>query len=77
MIGTLRNSMRDLGAAFVNSEMVYSFLIGMGWFFLLGWAIALLVACASVFRQDAKMQFAGLPGKLRGTRLALKQVRRG
>jgi hypothetical protein len=77
MIDTLRNSIRDLAAAFVNSEMVYSFLIGMGWFFLLGWAIALVVACASVFRQDAKVQFAGLPGKIRSNRLALKQVRRG
>jgi hypothetical protein len=77
MIDTLRNSIRDLGAAFMNSEMVYSFLIGMGWFFLLGWAIALVVACASVFRQDAKVQFAGVPGKIRGSKLALKQVWRG
>ena len=76
MIDTLRNSIRDLGAAFVNSEMVYSFLMGMGWFFLLGWAVALVVACASVFRQDAKVQFAGLPGKIRDSRLALKHVRR-
>ena len=77
MIDTLRNSMRDLGAAFVNSEMVYSFLMGMGWFFLLGWAVALVVACASVFRQDAKVQFAGLPAKVRGSKLTLKQVGRG
>jgi hypothetical protein len=77
MIDTLRNSIRDLGVAFMNSEMVYSFLMGVGWFFLLGWAVALVVACASVFRQDAKVQFAGLPGKIRGTRLALRQVRRG
>jgi hypothetical protein len=77
MIDTLRNSVRDLGAAVMNSEMVYSFLMGMGWFFLLGWAIALVVACASVFRQDAKMQFAGLPGKIRGSKPLLKQVPRG
>jgi len=77
MIDTLRNSIRDLGAAFVNSEMVYSFLMGMGWFFLLGWAIALVVACASAFRQDAKVQFAGLPGRIRGSKLSLKHARRG
>jgi hypothetical protein len=75
MIDTLRNSCRDLGAAFMNSEMVYSFLMGMGWFFLLGWAVALVVACASVFRQDAKVQFAGFPGKVRGTKLNLKRTR--
>ena len=78
MIDTLRNTMRDLGAAFMNSEMVYSFLMGVGWFFLLGWAIALVVACASVFRQDAKVQFAGLPGKIREGKPLLKQgPRRG
>jgi len=33
----------------MNSETVYSLLMGLGWFFLLGWAIALLAACASVF----------------------------
>jgi hypothetical protein len=43
----------------MNSELVYSFLIGMGWFFLLSWAIALLVACASVFRGDGTAQLAG------------------
>lgn len=75
MIDTLRNSVRDLGAAFMNSEMVYSFLMGMGWFFLLGWAVALVVACASVFRQDAKVQFAGLPGKIREGKPFLNQSR--
>jgi len=47
---TLRSGIRVIGSAFMNSEMVYSFLMGMGWFFLLGWAVALVVACASVFR---------------------------
>jgi hypothetical protein len=75
MIDTLRNSIHDLGVEFMNSEMVYSFLMGMGWFFLLGWAIALVVACASVFRHDAKVQFAGFPGKIRGTKLNLKHSR--
>lgn len=50
----------------MNSELVYSFLMGVGWFFLLGWAIALMVACASVFRQDQTVQFAGIPEKLKG-----------
>jgi hypothetical protein len=61
---TLRSGLRVLGAALTNSEMVYSFLMGMGWFFLLGWAVALVVACASVFRQDGKVRFAGLAHKL-------------
>ena len=50
----------------MNSEMVYSFLMGMGWFFLLGWAVALVVTCASVFRHDAAVRFAGLSDKVRG-----------
>ena len=45
-----------IGAAFMNSELVYSFLMGMGWFFLVGWALALLLACASVFRQDGRVR---------------------
>ena len=61
---TLRSGIRVLGSAFMNSEMVYSLLMGMGWFFLVGWAVALVVACASVFRQDRGVRFAGLPGKL-------------
>ena len=47
MMDTLRNSLRALGVAFMNSEIVYSVLMGMGWFFLVGWAVALVVACAS------------------------------
>jgi len=61
---TLRSGLRVIGSAFVNSEMVYSFLMGMGWFFLVGWAVALVVACASVFRQDRGVRYAGMPGKL-------------
>ena len=61
---TLRNGLRLVGSAIMNSEMVYSFLMGMGWFFLLGWAVALVVACASVFRQDGNVRFAGLAHKL-------------
>jgi len=50
----------------MNSEVVYSLLMGMGWFFLLGWAVALVVTCASVFRQDGGVQLAGLSQKVRG-----------
>jgi hypothetical protein len=56
---TLRSTFRLVGVSLMNSELVYSFLIGMGWFFLLSWAIALLVACASVFRGDGTAQLAG------------------
>ncbi len=72
MIDTLRSSVRLAGAALVNSEIVYSFLMGMGWFFLSGWAVALVVACTSVFRQDEKEKLVGVPGKLRCDRLPVK-----
>ena len=68
---TLRSGLRVIGSAFMNSEMVYSLLMGMGWFFLLGWAVALVVACASVFRQDRSVRFAGLPGKLPNRKLPI------
>jgi hypothetical protein len=68
---TLRSGIRVIGSAFVNSEMVYSFLMGMGWFFLVGWAVALVVACASVFRQDRGVRFAGMPGKLPNRKLPI------
>ena len=61
---TLRSGVRVVGSALMNSELVYSFLMGMGWFFLLGWAVALVVACASVFRQDRGARFAGVTDKL-------------
>jgi hypothetical protein len=61
---TLRSSIRLFGAAVMNSELMYSFLMGMGWFFLLSWAVALVVACASVFRQDrGGVQLAGSRGQ--------------
>jgi hypothetical protein len=56
---TLRSSFRFVGVTLMNSELVYSFLMGTGWLFLLSWAVALLVACASVFRQDQTPQLAG------------------
>jgi hypothetical protein len=52
---TLRNSARVAATAFANSELVYSLLMGMGWFFLTGWAVALVVACASAFRQERSL----------------------
>jgi hypothetical protein len=69
---TLRSGFRILAAALMNSEMVYSFLMGMGWFFLLGWAVALVVACASVFRQDRNVRFAGWPGRLPNRKLPIR-----
>ncbi len=56
----------------MNSEMVYSFLMGMGWFFLLGWAVALLVACASVFRQEETVPLVGAADKSRSGNFPLK-----
>jgi len=52
---TLRNGARVAVATFANSELVYSLLMGMGWFFLTSWAVALVVACASAFRQERSL----------------------
>ena len=59
---TLRN-VRSLGAAIVNSELAYAFLMGMGWFFLIGWLVALGVAYAKAFQGDADqpLQWAVVP----------------
>jgi hypothetical protein len=46
----------------MNSELMYSFLMGMGWFFLLSWAVALLVTCAKVFQQDRSIELPGPHG---------------
>jgi hypothetical protein len=72
MMDMLRNTFRMIGATFMNSELVYSFLMGVGWFFLVGWAIALLVACASVFRPDRKVQLAVFGHRVRGANLGIK-----
>ena len=71
MMDTLRNGLRVVGSALMNSEMVYSFLMGIGWFFLLGWVVALVIACASVFRQDHNLH-TGMSGGVRNTKLAAK-----
>ena len=52
---TLRNGARVAAATFANSELVYSLLMGMGWFFLTGWAVALGVACASALRPERSL----------------------
>jgi hypothetical protein len=36
----------------MSSEILYFCLMGLGWFFLLGWALALVAACTIVFRQS-------------------------
>ena len=66
MMDTLRSGLRVVASAIMNSEMVYSLLIGMGWFLLLGWAVALVVACASVFREDPVLPNAPPRGLPRG-----------
>lgn len=57
----------------MNSEIVYWFLMGMGWFFLAGWLIALLVACASVFWPDRSVQFAGVSSQVPVGKLTAQQ----
>lgn len=57
---TLRN-VRSLGASLVNSELVYAFLMGMGWFFLLGWLVALGVAYVKAFQGDPPGHWTVVP----------------
>jgi hypothetical protein len=59
---TLRN-VRSIGAAIVNSELAYAFLMGMGWFFLVGWLVALAVAYAKAFQGDQPLQWAVVPNR--------------
>lgn len=45
----------------MNSELVYAFLMGMGWFFLVGWVIALGVAYVKAFQEsDPSANFVAL-----------------
>jgi hypothetical protein len=37
----------------MNGEVIYFCLMLLGWFFLAGWALALVAACAVVFREGA------------------------
>ena len=74
MMDTLRNGPRLIAAALMNSELVYSVLMGMGWFFLVGWAVALVVACASAFRQERTAHLAGVSPNGSGGRLAVKRT---
>ena len=41
-----------MGTIMMNSEMIYAFLMGTGWFFLIGWLVALIVAYAKAFQND-------------------------
>jgi hypothetical protein len=43
----------------MSSDILYFCLMGLGWFFLLGWALALVAACTIAFRQSPPVQSAG------------------
>ena len=43
----------------MSSDILYFCLMGLGWFFLLGWALALVAACTIAFRQGPSVQQAG------------------
>lgn len=36
----------------MTSDVIYFILLGVGWFFLLGWILALATACALAFRRE-------------------------
>ena len=55
----------------MNTEMLYAFLMGTGWFFLLGWLLALVIAYVKAFQKEvpngwsnASVRGAGLSGVL-------------
>jgi hypothetical protein len=46
----------------MNSELLYFCLMGLGWLFLIGWAVALVTACAIAFRQNPSPPNSASPG---------------
>jgi hypothetical protein len=53
----------------MSSDILYFCLMGLGWFFLLGWVLALVAACTIAFRQGPSLEGAGS-----GTRAGLDSV---
>ena len=53
----------------MSGDIVYVCLMGLGWFFLLGWTLALIAACMVAFRQDPSAE-----GLASGTRAGLDSV---
>jgi len=47
----------------VNSELIYAFLMGMGWFFLIGWLVALAVAYVKAFRREKPVHWVVIPDR--------------
>jgi hypothetical protein len=46
----------------MNGEVIYFCLMLLGWFFLVGWTVALVTACAVVFREgtgDERLEHYG------------------
>jgi hypothetical protein len=42
----------NVGFGYMTSDVIYFILLGVGWFFLLGWILALATACALAFRRE-------------------------
>jgi hypothetical protein len=59
-------SVRAMGVM-MNSEMLYAFLMGTGWFFLVGWLLALVIAYAKAFQGDGSRGWSS--ASLKGARL--------
>lgn len=65
---------RAYGVA-MNSEMLYAFLMGTGWFFLMGWLLAVVVAYAKAFQGDQADGWANpstKSGRLKGNLARIK-----
>lgn len=44
--------MKTLGEI-MNGDLIYSYLVSGSWMFLVGWALALMLAFFAVFRREA------------------------
>ena len=43
----------------MSGDILYFCLMGLGWFFLVGWALALVAACTIAFRQGPSPEGVG------------------
>jgi hypothetical protein len=55
---------QNLGAAIMNTELVYAFLMGTGWFFLISWLVAIGIAYAKAFGGDPQWERMAVPKRI-------------
>ena len=48
----------------MNTELVYAFLMGTGWFFLISWLVAIGIAYAKAFGGDPQWEGMAVPKRI-------------